>query len=99
MTLRSCIAGAAATALLVFGSAVFAQGSTSGPATGTNVEPSTATQKQNAANPPQAGSQGAGQGSGGAATGGAVSAGAPGASAQPGTEGGPAPQRGASQPR
>ena len=68
-----------------------ATGSSSGPAAGGNVAPSTAVQKQN-----QTGQMGAGQhGASGQAAGGAMGAGAPGVAAKPGAEGGPAPKSGA----
>ena len=98
MRVRSYIASAAATALLAVGSAALAQGSTTGPATGGNVEPSTATQKQNPANPAGGGAA-AGQGTENVSGGGAVSAGAPGSPARAGTQGGPPPQQGTSAPK
>ena len=95
MRIHTCMAGMAVTVLLAFAPAAMAQGgtspqgSTTGPAAGSNVEPSTATQKQNPAAQTTTGSQGSGQ-----ATTGAVGAGAPGATAHPGTEGGPSPKPG-----
>ena len=82
MTVRILAASAILLAGVTVGSAVQAQqtgtpssGNTSGPATGGNVQPSTAVQKDN----PQAHT--------GAPT---TAAGAPGATAKPGTEAGPA---------
>lgn len=88
MRIASYMAGAAATMLLVAGPAATAQtpGSTSGPAVGSPVAPSTAVQKENPANP-----AGADQAKEGVSPGAAVSAGAPGATAKEGTQGGPAP--------
>jgi hypothetical protein len=70
-------------ACLLASGVAFAQqaGSTSGPAAGKNVEPSTATQKENSAGP---GSQDQGA---------SAAAGAPGTEAKPGTEGGRAPAK------
>lgn len=98
---RSYIAGAVATTFLVFGSAtaIAQQGTTTGPAAGSNVEPSAAAQKQNPTSPSGAGSQGTGQATEGEPTGGAVSAGAPGATAKSGTQGGPPAQEGSSKPK
>ena len=62
-------------------------GSTTGPAAGTTVQPSTAVQKES----PTAASRGA---AGTQAQQGGMSAGAPGVTAQPGTEAGPAPRSG-----
>jgi len=59
------------------------QGTTSGPAVGTPVIPGTAAQKDNATN---SGATSVQQG--------AVGVGAPGATAKPGTEGGPSPRPG-----
>jgi hypothetical protein len=81
--------GASFGALIALGATASAQqgttsgqpGSTSGPASGTSVVPSTAVQKQNPT----------GQGTGAEAAQGAMGAGAPGASARPGTQGGPPP--------
>ena len=80
MSIRIYLAAWGFACLLASGVA-FAQqaGSTSGPATGKNVEPSTATQKENSA---KSGSQDQGA---------STAAGAPGAEAKPGTEGGGAP--------
>jgi hypothetical protein len=79
MSIHSYLAALGSACLLASGVA-FAQqpGSTSGPAAGKNVEPSTAIQKENSA-----GSQDRGASS--------TAAGAPGVEAKPGTEGGPAP--------
>jgi hypothetical protein len=76
MSIRIYLAAWGSACLLASGVA-FAQqaGSTSGPAAGKNVEPSTAIQKENA-------------GSGSQDQGSAAAAGAPGAEAKPGTEGG-----------
>lgn len=78
MSIRSYLAILGSACLLASGVA-FAQqpGSTSGPAAGKNVEPSTATQKKNSAEPQDRGASSA--------------AGAPGVEAKPGTEGGRAP--------
>ena len=93
MNMRTYIAGAAATGLLVFGPTAMAQqGSTSGPATGGNVEPSTATQKQTPTG------EGSTQGAQGVSGGGAVSAGAPGSPAKSGVQGGP-PRQDSSKPK
>ena len=91
MNMSGYIAGAAAMALFVLGPNAVAQqgptpgqpGSTTGPAAGTTVQPSTAVQKET----PTAASRGA---AGTQAQQGAMSAGAPGVTAQPGTEAGPA---------
>ena len=68
---------------LFMGGVAFAQqtGTTSGPAAGKNVEPSTATQKKNESDPQRL-------------EGGPVGGGRPGVEAKPGTEGGAAPQPG-----
>ena len=92
MTIRTCVAGAAVTALLAFAPAAMAgssssQGSTTGPAAGSNVQPSTAVQKDNPAAQGNTGSSGSGQSAAGA-----VGAGAPGTAAKGGTEGGPSPK-------
>ena len=63
-------------------------GSTSGPAAGGNVAPSTAVQKEN-----PAGQMGAGQHQGAGQASGAMGAGAPGMAAKPGSEAGPAPTK------
>ena len=81
MTVRIVVAAAALLAGLTVGSAVQAQQSnTSGPATGGNVQPSTAVQKGNTS----------GQGTTGQTGATGTAAGAPGAEAKPGTEAGPA---------
>ena len=78
-SLRLCLV-----ASVFVGSVAFAQqtGTTSGPAAGKNVEPSTATQKKNESEPqrPEGG--------------GPVGGGKPGVEAKPGVEGGAAPQPG-----
>jgi hypothetical protein len=87
MKFHKFLVGAAVTALLGVGPSAMAQqgtasgqpGTTTGPATGSPVEPSTAVQKQG----PSA--------TGGEAAAGAVGAGAPGVNASPGTQGGPPP--------
>jgi hypothetical protein len=81
MSIRIYLAAWGSACLLASGVA-FAQqaGNTSGPATGNNVEPSTAIQKNNSAG---SGSQDQGAS--------AAAAGAPGAEAKPGTEGGHVP--------
>ena len=92
MKMSGYIAGAAAIALLVLGQNAIAQqgptpgqpGSTTGPAAGTTVQPSTAVQKEM----PPAASQRARVPRRNKA---AMAAGAPGVTAQPGTEAGPAP--------
>ena len=89
------MAGAAAVALLVLAPNAMAQqrptpgqpGSTSGPAAGSPVQPSTAVQKETPGAAPQ-GTAGAQAQQGG------VGAGAPGVTARPGTQGGPAPGSG-----
>ena len=94
MKMSGYVAGAAM-ALLVLGPNAIAQqgptpgqpGSTTGPAAGTTVQPSTAVQKET----PSGGSRGA---AGTQAQQGGMSAGAPGVTAQPGTEAGPAPRSG-----
>ena len=94
MKMSGYVAGAAM-ALLVLGPKAIAQqgptpgqpGSTTGPAAGTIVQPSTAVQKET----PTAGSRGA---TATQAQQGGMSAGAPGVTAQPGTEAGPADWRG-----
>jgi hypothetical protein len=79
MSIHSYLAALGSACLLASGVA-FAQqpGSTSGPAAGKNVEPSTATQKKNSAEPQDRGAS-------------SSAAGAPGVEAKPGTEGGRAP--------
>ncbi len=86
MTMRIFVAGAAVTALLALSPTVMAQGTqgtTSGTAVGTPVQPSTATQKQDPNAPAQNASEQAKEG--------AVAAGAPGVTAKSGTQGGPPP--------
>ena len=83
MTMRMFVAGAAATALLALSPAAIAQGTTSGTAVGTPVQPSAATQKQDPNAPPQNASEQAKEG--------AMGAGAPGVTAKSGTQGGPPP--------
>jgi hypothetical protein len=70
-------------ALLSVGGVAFAQesGTTTGPAAGTNVEPSTATEKKNENDQQRR-------------QGGPVGGGTPGVEAMPGTQGGAAPQSG-----
>ena len=93
MRISGYMAGAAAITLLVLGPSAMAQqgstsgqsSSTSGPAAGSPVQPSTAVQKQTPGAAPQ-GTTGAQAQQGG------VGAGAPGVAAKPGTEGGPAPR-------
>jgi hypothetical protein len=87
MYIRIYLAAWAFACLLASGVAFAQQGSTSGPATGKNVEPSTATQKENSA---KSGSQDQGA---------STAAGAPGAEAKPGTEGGRGPGKGAPETR
>ena len=79
MSIRSYLA-ALGFACLLIGGVAFAQqpGSTSGPAAGKNVEPSTAIQKENSATSQDRGAS-------------STAAGAPGVEAKPGTEGGRAP--------
>ena len=79
MSIRSYLAALGSACLLASGVA-FAQqpGSTSGPAAGKNVEPSTATQKKNSPQPQDRGAS-------------SNAAGAPGVEAKPGTESGGAP--------
>jgi len=100
MRIQNCMTGVAVAALLAVAPAAMAQqggtsphGRTSGPAAGSNVEPSTAVQKDNPAAQTNTGSQGSGQAGGQAATGG-TSVGAPGVTAKEGTEGGPSPKPG-----
>jgi hypothetical protein len=71
-----------------------APGNTSGPATGGNVKPSTAVQKDNPAGQMAAGPHG---GAGQTAAG-SMGAGAPGMAAKPGSEAGPAPKSGSKKP-
>jgi hypothetical protein len=82
------LAGAVLTTSILLGTSAIAQqttsgqpGVTSGPASGSAVEPSTAVQKQNPST----------QAAGAESAQGALGAGAPGASARPGTQGGPSP--------
>jgi hypothetical protein len=89
MNIHTWLVGAGLSALLALSSSAVAQqgtasgqpGMTTGPATGTPVEPSTAVQKQNQTNPA----------TGAEAAQGATAAGAPGVAATPGTQGGPPP--------
>jgi hypothetical protein len=75
MNIRSYVSGAAATLFVLIGSASMAQqGTTTGPATGADVGPNTATQKENPAIPPEQ-ARGTGQSTGTVSTGGAVGAG------------------------
>jgi hypothetical protein len=85
MSVSHYISGVAVTAVLALGSAAMAQqqGTTSGPAAGSAVEPSTAIQKQNPANPTQTVGEQAKEG--------VTAVGAPGVTAAPGTQGGPPP--------
>ena len=83
MMTRTLIAGAAVSALMVLSPAAMAQGTTSGTAVGTPVQPSAATQKQDANAPQQNVSEQAKEG--------AMGAGAPGVTAKTGTQGGPPP--------
>jgi EF hand len=95
MKMSGYIAGAAAMTLVVLGPNAIAQqgptpgqpGTTTGPAAGTTVQPSTAIQKET----PAGGSRGT---AGAQAQQGGMSAGAPGVTAKPGTEAGPAPRSG-----
>src|SRR4051812_41982585 len=95
MKMSGYIAGAAAMALVALGPNAIAQqgptpgqpGTTTGPAAGSTVQPSTAVQKET----PAAGSRGT---AGTQAQQGGMSAGAPGVTAQPGTEAGPARRSG-----
>ena len=85
MSIRSYVSGAAAAVFVLIGSVAMAQqGTTSGPATGGAVAPSTAIQKQSPATPTQSVGEQAKEG--------ATAAGAPGVTAEPGTQGGPSPQ-------
>jgi hypothetical protein len=85
MSIRSYLSGAAATVVVLIGSVSMAQqGTTTGPATGADVAPSTAVQKQNPATSTQSVGEQAKEG--------ATAAGAPGVTADPGTQGGPPPQ-------
>lgn len=88
MTNRSIIAGSVLAACVALAPAAWAQGTasgqsgtTSGPAVGTNAQPTAAAQKENEK------AQGASGQSGN------VAAGAPGATAKPGTEAGPAAKK------
>lgn len=93
MPLHSLLAGVGFAAAIAICPAAMAaqQGSTSGPAAGSTVEPSTAVQKQNSSTQTNAGQQGAGSAQ---TSGGEVAAGAPGVTAKSGSEGGPAPAHG-----
>jgi hypothetical protein len=92
MNVSRYLLGAAAVALiLVMPVAMAQQGTTTGPATSSDVAPSTAIQKQNPATPPDQPKAADGS-TGSISTGGAVGAGAPGTPAQPGTQGGPTSQ-------
>jgi hypothetical protein len=92
MNVSRYLSGAAAVALiLVMPVAMAQQGTTTGPATSSDVAPSTAIQKQNPAIPPDQ-PKAAGDSTGSVSAGGAVGAGAPGSPAQSGTQGGPPPQ-------
>ena len=85
MNIPSYVSGAAATVFVLVGSAAMAQQwTTTGPATGADVAPSTAIQKQSPATPAQSVGEQAKEG--------ATAAGAPGVTAAPGTQGGPSPQ-------
>jgi hypothetical protein len=98
MEMRTLLRAAAVSTLLAVAPAAIAQqgtqsgqpGVTSGPAGGTNVEPSTAVQKQN----PPGQTTGATGAQGTEAAQGAMGAGAPGVSAKPGTQGGQTPEAG-----
>ena len=87
MKLSRNVVGAAVTLVFALGSTAMAQqvtgsgqpGNTTGPASGTPVEPSTAVQKQNPSDPPAGSAQGS------------TAVGAPGAAGGPGTQGGPSP--------
>jgi hypothetical protein len=85
MITRLYISGILLTVVLALAPDAMAQqqGTTSGSAAGSAVEPSTAIQKQNSANPPESVGEQAKEG--------AIAAGAPGVTAQPGTQGGPPP--------
>ena len=99
MKTRTLLRVAAISAVLAVGPAAIAQqgtqsgqpGVTSGPAGGTNVEPSTAVQKQN----PSGQAAGTAGAQNPEAAQGAMGAGAPGVSAKPGTQGGATPEAGA----
>jgi hypothetical protein len=79
------MSGVVVTVVLALGPAAMAQqqGTTSGPAAGSAVQPSTAIQKQNPVNPTQPVGEQAKEG--------ATAAGAPGVTAGSGTQGGPPP--------
>jgi hypothetical protein len=89
---RSTSAAATIVFLLSTPVAMAQQGTTTGPATGSDVAPSTVIQKQNPAVPPDQ-PKAAGDSTGSVSVGGAVGAGAPGTPAEPGTQGGPPPQQ------
>ena len=92
MNIHRYLSAAAAVAfVLPMPVALAQQGTTSGPATSSDVAPSTAIQKQNPAIPPDQ-PKAPGDSTGSVSAGGAVGAGAPGSPAQPGTQGGPPPQ-------
>ena len=92
MNILRYLSGAAAIAFVfVMPVAMAQQGTTTGPATSSDVAPSTAIQKQNPAIPPDQ-PKAAGDSTGSVSAGGAVGAGAPGTPAQPGTQGGPSSQ-------
>jgi hypothetical protein len=92
MNIHRYLSAAAAIAVLVVAPVAMAQqGTTSGPATSSDVAPSTAIQKQNPAIPPDQ-PKAADDATGSVSVGGAVGAGAPGTPAEPGTQGGPPPQ-------
>jgi hypothetical protein len=88
MNIHRYLSTSAAIAFLVVVPVAMAQqGTTTGPATSSDVAPSTAIQKRNPAIPPhqpKAADDPTGSG--------AVGAGAPGTPAEPGTQGGPAPK-------
>lgn len=85
MSISHYISGVALIVVLALGPTAMAQqqGTTSGPAAGSAVEPSTAIQKQNTANPTQSVGEQAKEG--------VTAVGAPGVTAEPGTQGGPPP--------
>ena len=85
MSVSLYISGVVLTVALALGPAAMAQqqGTTSGPASGSTVQPSTAIQKQNPATPTQSVGEQAKEG--------VTAVGAPGVTAEPGTQGGPPP--------
>jgi hypothetical protein len=92
MNIHRYLSTSAAIAFLVVVPVAMAQqGTTTGPATSSDVAPSTAIQKQNPAIPPHQ-PKAADDSTGSVSVGGAVGAGAPGTPAEPGTQGGPAPK-------